>query len=113
MSSELRASVGLLIQPWPCSCVLPCAALNYIQHATLLLGKRSLNCFAWCRSVLVTSERACQICHRRIGTAAFVAQPEGHLLHYSCWQRHQSPSDSNHSQASAQLADTSWRSIES
>ena len=59
----------------------------------------------------MTSERACQICHRRIGTAAFVAQPEGYLLHYSCWQRQQSLSESSHSQAPTQLADTSWRSM--
>ena len=39
------------------------------------------------RSISVTSERACSICHKRIGTAAFVAYPKGMLGHFSCHQR--------------------------
>ena len=37
----------------------------------------------------MTSERACHLCHKRIGNAAFVAYPEpqGGLAHYSCFKR--------------------------
>ena len=40
-----------------------------------------------CRSVVVTYERACSICHKRIGSSAFVAYPQGTLAHYSCFKR--------------------------
>jgi hypothetical protein len=37
--------------------------------------------------VVVTYERACSICHKRIGSSAFVAYPQGTLAHYSCFKR--------------------------
>lgn len=40
-----------------------------------------------CRSVVVSFERACSLCHKRIGSAAFVAYPSGGLAHYSCYKR--------------------------
>ena len=40
-----------------------------------------------CRSVLVTSERACLLCHRRIANTVFVAYPDGLLAHYSCHKK--------------------------
>ncbi|KAL0024599.1 hypothetical protein WJX77_001647 [Trebouxia sp. C0004] len=40
------------------------------------------------RSVLVTSERACLLCHRRIANTVFVAYPDGPLAHYSCHKKH-------------------------
>ncbi len=40
-----------------------------------------------CRNVVVTYERACSLCHKRIGTSAFVAYPNGALAHYSCYKR--------------------------
>ncbi|KAA6422986.1 MAG: vam6 Vps39 isoform X1 [Trebouxia sp. A1-2] len=39
------------------------------------------------RSVLVTSERACLLCHRRIANTVFVAYPDGPLAHYSCHKK--------------------------
>ncbi|KAL4430543.1 hypothetical protein ABPG77_005783 [Micractinium sp. CCAP 211/92] len=39
------------------------------------------------RSVLLTPERNCSICYKRVGTAALVAFPSGLLAHYSCWRR--------------------------
>jgi Vacuolar sorting protein 39 domain 2 len=35
----------------------------------------------------VTEERACTICFKRIGTAAFVATQDGSLQHFSCCKR--------------------------
>ena len=35
----------------------------------------------------MTFERACKTCHKRIGNAAFVADPQGMLAHYSCYKR--------------------------
>ena len=39
------------------------------------------------RCIVVTHERACSICHKRMGISAFVAFPEGNLAHYSCHKR--------------------------
>ncbi|KAK9829459.1 hypothetical protein WJX72_005979 [[Myrmecia] bisecta] len=39
------------------------------------------------RHFIVSSERACTICHKRIGSSAFVAYPDGTLVHYSCYKR--------------------------
>lgn len=40
------------------------------------------------RSFVVTEERACSICFKRIGTSAVVASPDGQFLqHYSCFLR--------------------------
>ncbi|GIL77647.1 hypothetical protein Vretifemale_7143 [Volvox reticuliferus] len=38
--------------------------------------------------IIVTSERACSLCHKRLGGAAFVSYPGGLLAHYSCHMRH-------------------------
>ncbi|GLI62985.1 hypothetical protein VaNZ11_005842 [Volvox africanus] len=38
--------------------------------------------------ISVTSERACSLCHKRLGSAAFVSYPGGLLAHYSCHMRH-------------------------
>ncbi|GIL49841.1 hypothetical protein Vafri_6156 [Volvox africanus] len=38
--------------------------------------------------ISVTSERACSLCHKRLGCAAFVSYPGGLLAHYSCHMRH-------------------------
>ena len=41
-----------------------------------------------CRSVMLTSERACSICHKkRLGASAFVFLPTGSLAHYHCMKR--------------------------
>ena len=39
------------------------------------------------RSVLLTPERNCSICYKRVGTAALVAFPTGLLAHFSCYRR--------------------------
>ncbi len=41
------------------------------------------------RSVLLSQERACCLCHKRIGngSSVFVAYPTGSLAHYLCFKR--------------------------
>ena len=39
------------------------------------------------RAITVTPERACSLCYKRVGSAAFVALPSGMLRHYSCHRR--------------------------
>lgn len=47
---------------------------------------------ASCRSFVVTEERACGACFKRIGTSAVVASPDGaQLQHYSCFKRGPQP----------------------
>jgi hypothetical protein len=41
------------------------------------------------RAITVTGERACSICHKRIGSSVFVAYPAGSLAHYLCHRRAQ------------------------
>lgn len=36
---------------------------------------------------MLTPERGCSLCYKRIGTSAFVAFPSGLLAHYSCYRR--------------------------
>lgn len=40
--------------------------------------------------VVLTAERACAKCHKRIGNAAFVRLSSSMLLHFSCWKRKRS-----------------------
>lgn len=37
------------------------------------------------RSVVLTEDRACSVCRRRIDTSAFAVSPDGALSHYKCW----------------------------
>jgi hypothetical protein len=37
--------------------------------------------------VLLTSDRACCLCHKRIGSSVLVAYPNSSLAHYMCHQR--------------------------
>ncbi|XP_028393424.1 vam6/Vps39-like protein [Dendronephthya gigantea] len=37
--------------------------------------------------VLITDERACRVCHKKIGTSAFACYPSGEILHYYCYNR--------------------------
>jgi hypothetical protein len=37
--------------------------------------------------VVLTPERNCSICFKRVGTAALVVFPSGLLAHYSCFRR--------------------------
>lgn len=39
------------------------------------------------RSCLLTAERACCLCHKRMGTSVLVAYPDGKLAHYLCYKR--------------------------
>lgn len=39
------------------------------------------------RMVTVTTDRACWVCHKRIGNAVVVAYPNGSLAHYACYLR--------------------------
>ena len=40
---------------------------------------------------MASFERACNICHKRIGNAVIVAYPDNTLAHYSCYKRHEGP----------------------
>ena len=40
--------------------------------------------------VIITDERACRVCHKKIGTSAFAFYPSGEILHYYCFN---SPTD--------------------
>jgi len=44
-----------------------------------------------CRCVIASFERACNICHKRIGHAVIVAYPNNTLAHYSCYKRSETP----------------------
>lgn len=36
--------------------------------------------------VLITDERACLVCHKKIGTSAFARYPTGEIVHYYCYE---------------------------
>lgn len=38
--------------------------------------------------VLLTHDRACSLCFKRIGNSVFVAYPDASLAHYLCYKRH-------------------------
>lgn len=39
------------------------------------------------RGVVVSLDRACCLCHRRMGTSALVVYPNNMLAHYACYKR--------------------------
>ncbi len=55
-----------------------CAACLQVREEQVLCQQRS---------ILVTSDRACSICHKRIGSSVFVGYPSGQLAHYLCHRR--------------------------
>lgn len=46
------------------------------------------------RCIMLTQERSCSLCHKRLGVAAFVHLPGGTLAHYSCFKRKASQQES-------------------
>lgn len=48
------------------------------------------------RKILLTDERACRVCHKKIGNSAFVYYPTGEILHYYCRKNMTSPPSSEH-----------------
>lgn len=46
------------------------------------------------RCIMLTQERSCSLCHKRLGVAAFVRLPGGPLAHYSCFKRNVTRQDS-------------------
>lgn len=46
------------------------------------------------RKILLTDERACRVCHKKIGNSAFVYYPTGEILHYYCRKNMTSPPSS-------------------
>ncbi|PFX22208.1 Vam6/Vps39-like protein [Stylophora pistillata] len=44
--------------------------------------------------ILLTDERACRVCHKKIGTSAFAYYPTGEILHYYCCKNLTSPPNS-------------------
>ena len=63
--------------------MLLCLALLSLTAAGALPVCRS----PLCRRVLLTPERNCSLCFKRVGTSALVAFPSGLLAHYSCYRR--------------------------
>jgi hypothetical protein len=51
------------------------------------LGAREDAVRAKQRHVALTSDRACCMCHKRIGGSVLVANPNGTLAHYLCFKR--------------------------
>lgn len=41
------------------------------------------------RMIMVTTDRACWLCHKRIGNAVVVVYPSGSLAHYACYMRYE------------------------
>lgn len=71
MSSEAQKTANIL------------SSLRRSEHVTLLweLAEGEQN------SVVMTAERACGLCYKRVGSSAFVARPSGAVLHLSCHRR--------------------------
>nr|XP_058962546.1 vam6/Vps39-like protein [Pocillopora verrucosa] len=46
--------------------------------------------------ILLTDERACRVCHKKIGTSAFAYYPTGEILHYYCCKNLTSPPNSEY-----------------
>lgn len=46
--------------------------------------------------IILTDERACRVCHKKIGNSAFAYYPSGEILHYYCCQNLTSPPSSEH-----------------
>ncbi|KAJ7340060.1 Vam6/Vps39-like protein [Desmophyllum pertusum] len=46
--------------------------------------------------ILLTDERACRVCHKKIGNSAFAYYPTGEILHYYCCKNLTSPPSSEH-----------------
>ena len=53
-------------------------------------------------------ERACSMCHKRIGNAAFVAYPNGTLAHYSCYKRSEMTAETEKRAPDIQVYDISF-----
>jgi len=46
--------------------------------------------------IILTDERACRVCHKKIGNSAFAYYPTGEILHYYCCKNVTSPPGSEH-----------------
>ncbi|KAL9957718.1 hypothetical protein ACROYT_G034654 [Oculina patagonica] len=46
--------------------------------------------------IILTDERACRVCHKKIGNSAFAYYPTGEILHYYCCKNLTSPPSSEH-----------------
>lgn len=57
-----------------------------LRRAEHVASLSKLSC-AKQRALSVTPERACCICHKRLGVSAAVAFPDGMLAHFSCYRR--------------------------
>lgn len=61
-----------------------------------------------CRHVVASFERACTICHKRLGNAVLVAYPDNALAHYSCYKRSQTPNGAAKQQMPTAVYDISF-----
>ncbi len=77
----------LIIVPPPQIMSRRMAGYSWMPHHDIL---PETLCGLFCRSVTLTHERACSVCHKRLGASAFVAYPAERgvsaLAHYSCFQ---------------------------
>jgi len=72
----LERYVGLLFLPLPLSLLY---IYCYHTHPTDVLG-------LYRRSLVVSQERACSICHKRIRSLAMVYLPNNSIVHLSCFR---------------------------
>ena len=87
--ARLRQRQAFLLRVVPLQCFHP----RFLLHGKVLIcgacipGCSMCLSLCVCRSIVVTAERACGICHKRISTSVFVGYPDGSLVHYSCFKR--------------------------
>jgi hypothetical protein len=79
----------------PLLCALLQHATEYARNLSVVrslrrgedLAAREEHVRARQRHVTLTSDRACCMCHKRIGGSVLVANPGGTLAHYLCFKR--------------------------
>eukprot|EP00879_Flechtneria_rotunda_P032180 GHRR01035347.1.p1 GENE.GHRR01035347.1~~GHRR01035347.1.p1 ORF type:complete len:130 (+),score=31.03 GHRR01035347.1:840-1229(+) len=62
------------------------AIVHHLRRAENLMAREELVKVKQ-KVVILTFDRACCICHKRIGGAVSVAYPNGSLAHYLCFKR--------------------------
>lgn len=72
-----------------------CQVLKSLLFAEHLQVQQQRMCHQ-ARKILLTDERACQVCHKKIGNSAFAYYPSGEILHYYCCKNLTSPPGSAH-----------------
>jgi Vam6/Vps39-like protein vacuolar protein sorting-associated protein 39 len=47
------------------------------------------------RRVLISEDRVCGVCHKRLGGSVVAVMPDNSVVHYGCWNRAQSAGSPN------------------